>query len=231
MPAVHVLLTKLLRFAADLIYPVRCPVCGEFISREEGFCGGCRSRLTVWKDSFSLADADDFFAAYEYNNEIKPAVVLMKQGVCGNAPYAFGKALGELIRPVIPMIKPDMIIPVPMHKSDRRRRGCNQAELVAKELGRELDIPVRSDIVVKTRKTAEQKDLNRQEREINLRDAFTVIDGDIIRGRNIILLDDVCTTGSTLREVSRVLKISGAGRISCACCCKTPENYSVRGEV
>lgn len=221
---------KLLRFLADLIYPVRCPVCGKLISREEGFCGECRSRLTVWEDDFSVHDADDFFAAYEYDDNIKPAVILMKQGICGNAPYAFGKALAELIRPEISAIAPDMIIPVPMYRSDRRRRGCNQAELVARELGRELEIPVRSDIVAKIRKTAEQKQLSRREREINLTNAFAVADSEGVSGRSIILLDDVCTTGSTLRELSRMLKDSGAGRISCVCCCKTPVGDSIRGE-
>ncbi len=221
---------KLLRILADLIYPVRCPVCGKFIFREEGFCGGCRSRLKVWEGRFSVPGADDFFAAYEYDDNIKPAVILMKQGICGNAPYAFGRALGELMRPEISAIKPDMIIPVPMYRSDRRRRGCNQAELVARELGRELEIPVRSDIVAKIRKTAEQKQLSRREREINLRDAFAVIDSGSVNGRNIILLDDVCTTGSTLRELSRILKGSGAGRISCVCCCKTPVGDIMRGE-
>ncbi len=221
---------KLLRLLADLIYPVRCPVCGKFISREEGFCGGCRSRQKVWEGRFSVPGADDFFAAYEYDDNIKPAVIIMKQGICGNAPYAFGRALGELMRPEISAIKPDMIIPVPMYRSDKRRRGCNQAELLAKELGKELEIPVRSDIVAKIRKTAEQKQLSRREREINLRDAFAVIDSGSVNGRNIILLDDVCTTGSTLRELSRILKGSGAGRISCVCCCKTPVGDIMRGE-
>lgn len=227
---------KLLRLLADLIYPVRCPVCGEFISGDEGFCGDCQARLTVWRGRFSLPGADDFFAAYEYDEEIKPAVILMKQGICGNAPYAFGKALGEIMRPEISRIKPDMIIPAPMHKSDRRRRGCNQAELVAKELGKQLEIPVRSDIAVKIRKTTEQKHLSRRERRINLKDAFAVTDSGSVRGRNIILLDDVCTTGSTLRELTRTLKNSGARRISCVCCCIVPEpeksdENGIRGEV
>ncbi|MBP3380310.1 MAG: ComF family protein [Ruminococcus sp.] len=211
---------KLLRLLADLIYPVRCPVCGEFISREEGFCGGCRDKLEFWDGSFSVPGADDFFAAYEYDENIRPAIALMKQGICGNAPYAFGKALGEILRPKISGIAPDMIIPVPMYKSDLRRRGCNQAELVAKALGRELGIPVRCDVVVKTRKTDEQKHLSRREREINLRGAFAVADSGSVRGRNMILLDDVCTTGSTLRELTGILKGSGAERVSCVCCCR-----------
>ncbi len=222
---------KLLRSIADLIYPVRCPVCGDFISREEGFCDECRDKLTIWDGSFSVPGAADFFAAYEYDEHIRPAVILMKQGICGNAPYAFGNALYKLIAPVLPEFAPDMIIPVPMHKSSLRRRGCNQAELVAKELGRAADIPVRGDIAVKTKKTLEQKLLSRREREINLRGAFSVIDSADVRGRNIILLDDVCTTGATLGELTKVLRNSGAGRVSCVCCCKADVNDDMKGEV
>lgn len=222
---------KLPRLLADLIYPVRCPVCGAFIFREEGFCGGCRDNLKSWKGRFSVPGADDFFAAYEYGESVRPAVVLMKQGICGNAPYAFGKALSEIMRPEISGIAPDMIIPVPMHKRDRRRRECNQAELVARALGRELGIPVRCDIAVKIRRTAEQKRLSRRERKINLRGAFAVADSGSVRGRNIILLDDVCTTGSTLYELTAILKGSGARRISCVCCCKVTYSESRRGEV
>lgn len=226
---------KLLKILADLIYPVRCPVCGEFISGDEGFCADCQPRLTVWNGEFSVPGADDFFAAYEYDENIKPAVILMKRGICGNAPYAFGKALAEMMRPEISGIKPDMIIPVPMHKSDRRSRGCNQAELVAREFGKRLKLPVRSDIAVKIRKTTEQKQLASRERRINLKDAFAVTDSGSVKGRNIILLDDVCTTGSTLRELAGTLKNCGAKRISCVCCCKVPEKKAdengIRGEV
>lgn len=219
-----------LRAAADLVFPVRCSACGDFISRQEGFCVSCRGKLKSWKGRFFVPGADKFLAAYEYGENIKPAIALMKQGICGSAPYAFGKALGKLIRREISGRMPDMIVSVPMHKSDRRRRGCNQADLVAKVLGQELGIPVRCDAAAKIRKTAEQKRLDRREREINLRGAFSA-DRDIIGGRSIILLDDICTTGSTLRELSKVMRNSGASHILCVCCCKAEDTDNNGGEV
>ncbi len=98
----------------------------------------------------------------------------------------------------------DLIIPVPLHKKRRRKRGYNQAEVIAKHLGKLMDIPVDGKAVVRKRYTEPQKVLNDKERRKNLKGAFEVKKGKVQSG-NILLIDDIYTTGSTIDEIARVI--------------------------
>lgn len=115
-----------------------------------------------------------------------------------------------------------MIIPVPMFKSDIRKRGYNQSKLIAKEVSERINVPVCDKAVIKNRKTLPQKSLSRAERLNNLNGAFVITDRKHILRKNILLLDDVCTTGSTLAEITKLLLENGAATVFCCACCKTP---------
>ena len=109
------------------------------------------------------------------------------------------------------MKKYDIIIPVPMYKNKKSARGYNQAELLAQEL---QDItPYKKGILLKIKDTKKQSTLNKQEREQNLIGAYKIQNGEIIQNKNIILLDDIYTTGSTANECSKILKQAGANKI------------------
>ena len=101
---------------------------------------------------------------------------------------------------------------IPLHKSRRRKRGFNQAELIAKGLGRELGIPVSSNSLLRTRKTSPQKELNDQERKNNLKNAFQVVDPDV-KFKKVLLIDDIYTTGSTIDAAAAVLLEGGAEKV------------------
>ena len=209
---------KILHF----FFPTRCPVCGEVIGAMETFCPECAEKLTVYCGNFNISRAAGSTAAYVYDKNSAPAVILMKRGVCGNADYALGQALAKRLLSTGISGKCDVIVPVPLHISARRKRGFNQAELIASELSRELGIPVAERCIVKARKTAAQKKLNRIQRRSNLRGAFAVSDCDAFKGKTVLLVDDVCTTGSTLTELTALLMDSGASAVYCAAACKTP---------
>lgn len=81
-----------------LLYPTRCPVCGEVIGKSERFCSECANSLTPFGGSFNIKGAESFSAAFEYNVKVSPAVILLKRGVCGNADYALGSALADVLR-------------------------------------------------------------------------------------------------------------------------------------
>ena len=202
--------------------PTRCPVCESFIGAMDRFCPECEQKLVPYTGSFAVKGANGFTAAYVYDENSSPAVILIKRGVCGNADYALGQALADRLRDDGISGKFDLIVPVPMHRSSRRERGYNQAELIAKELSRTFSVPVAAKCVIKRRKTAAQKELNRLQRQSNLKGAFEVTDTETIKGKNVLLVDDVCTTGSTLAELTAVLLNSGAKSVYCAACCKTP---------
>ncbi|MDO4864293.1 MAG: phosphoribosyltransferase family protein [Ruminococcus sp.] len=212
-----------LRKIAALLYPTRCPVCGEVIGANDCFCEKCTDILVPYTGSFRVKGSPKFVAAYEYHPNMSEAVMLMKRGVMGNAPYAFGSEIAARIREA-GMDRADLLVPVPMFKADLRSRGANQSLLIAQEVGRRLAIPVDGKSVVKSVETLPQKELRKREREVNLRGAFTVAAPEAVKGRTIILIDDLCTTGSTLAEVTAVLLGAGAAEVYCACACKAVEH-------
>lgn len=202
-----------------LFFPTRCPVCGGIIGAMERFCPECESKLSPYSGHFRISGADSFTAAFDYDDSIKPAVILLKRGVCGNSDYALGGALADSLKAEGIADKADIIVPVPMHRRDAAKRGFNQSKLIAVEVGRILGLPVDAKAVVKSRHTRAQKELSHFERVHNLRGAF--IASDSVKGRRVLLIDDVCTTGSTLGEAAAALKKAGALSVHCACCCKT----------
>lgn len=112
--------------------------------------------------------------------------------------------------------KPQALVPVPVHRTRRRERGYNQAELLAQRLGALLHIPVRADLLVRVKRTLPQRELNADERLRNLQGAFGL--GAEPRGiETALLIDDVYTTGSTLEANARVLKRAGVREVYCLC--------------
>ena len=104
----------------------------------------------------------------------------------------------------------DCILPVPLHRKREKMRGFNQAELLGRSISRLSSLPLLRGVLVKTRNTPAQVSLEAAERETNLRGAFEVRKPALVKGQTVLLVDDVFTTGSTLRECSRVLGQSGA---------------------
>jgi ComF family protein len=111
----------------------------------------------------------------------------------------------------------DLILPVPLHGKRLRQRGFNQSDLLVrgwKNLARRPDLPpIASGVLRRTRTTRPQAGLGRREREANIRAAFRVRYPDRVRGRHVLLIDDVITTGATVGECARQLLASGAGRV------------------
>lgn len=106
-----------------------------------------------------------------------------------------------------------LLIPVPLYKKKLKERGFNQSEEIAKELSFFWKIPLISDVLLKIKETSSQIKLSKEEREKNLKEAFICKNFEKIKGKKIILIDDVFTTGSTMEECSRILKQAGAKEI------------------
>lgn len=203
-----------------LFFPTRCPVCGDIIGAMEKFCKSCEGKLNVYEGKFSIEGAESFTAAFEYDDSVKPAIFLMKNGIGGNADFALGSILAERLKSESVSDKIDIIVPAPLHKKDLRRRGFNQSLLIAKEISRSLNIPVEEKAVFKSRRTRAQKELDHLKRSLNLKNAFSA-DSEKLKGKRVLIVDDICTTGSTLRELTAVVKENSAVSVHCACCCKT----------
>lgn len=115
----------------------------------------------------------------------------------------------------------DVIIPVPLSAGRQMQRGYNQSELIAKAFGKTVGIPCDTRALMKQRDTAQQARLNAEERHANLKGAFAA-EPQLVTGKQILLLDDVMTTGSTFSECSDVLLRSGAQSVFCLSVATTP---------
>ena len=114
--------------------------------------------------------------------------------------------------PMLDMNELELIIPVPLHKKRERQRGFNQAKLLAEIIGRYYDKPVASALE-RLKNTKAQFDLPREERFQNIKQAFKVVDPKSVYNKRVLLLDDIYTTGATIAECSKALKIAGARRV------------------
>ncbi|CDE83434.1 putative amidophosphoribosyltransferase [Clostridium sp. CAG:273] len=108
----------------------------------------------------------------------------------------------------------DIIISVPMYKKKKNQRGYNQSELIAREIAKKVkNIEYRSDILLKIKNTANQSLLNKEQRQENLKNAYEVKNKEYISNKNILIFDDIYTTGSTANECSKMLVEAGARSI------------------
>jgi len=107
-------------------------------------------------------------------------------------------------------------VPVPLHRSKKRQRGFNQSELIARSALRYLDSPnfeLRTSILRRVRATTSQTGLTRHQRRENVRGAFAVAAPELVKGRAVMIVDDVYTTGTTLNECARILRAAGAEQV------------------
>ena len=108
--------------------------------------------------------------------------------------------------------KPQALIPIPVHKSRLKQRGYNQAAVLALELSKLIDVPVREDILQRSEKTRVQKELSAGERQNNLKKALNIANFDV-KLKNIVLIDDIYTTGSTINAAASGLRMAGVANI------------------
>ena len=212
------------RYILDWIFPNVCPCCGRIIEYNRDFCMDCLNSLTVYEDKMQIPYVDRFTAYCVYDDNISPAILRFKHTDAGNSYYAFAYRIAEAIKCDVFGDDIDIIVPIPMTAEAKRERGYNQAELMAKELRYMIDVPY-GNVLMKIRQTAQQKTLDRQGRAQNLKGAFVISpDFGEVKGKVFLLIDDVCTTGSTFAEAAKVLKESGAAKVYAASFAKTPKN-------
>ena len=199
------IILKIYNEVLGVIYPPeeKCIIC-----REEGFiglCPHCKSsinRATVEKDNLSYGF---------YGGVIKTLILKFKYESNFTAGYLLSNFLIEMIEEE--KINADVICYVPMTKKAEKKRGFNQCKLMARNIGYHTNIPV-SNCIKKIKNTKEQKTLTKEERIINLKGAFKISSINEIKNKNIILIDDVMTTGATINECKYILKKSGVKQIT-----------------
>lgn len=222
------------------IFPRRCPVCHEIVEDgRELCCKICRGKLPYVSEPFCmkcgkpvLSDEIEFCRdctskKHVYRKGRAPFLYdhLMKQSIAkfkyeGRQEYAAFYA-EEILRKCGKEMRlwgAEVLVPIPLHAGRRRKRGYNQAELLAKELSKRSGIPVDTKLIFRKKKTKAQKNLDHKERYSNLKNAFSIREGNIPYHK-IILVDDIYTTGSTIDEAARILQSAGIQTVFFLCIC------------
>jgi ComF family protein len=208
---------KIKDFILDLLYPKFCFNCG----REGNYlCLDCQATLEISSihTEYRTQELKDLYFALPYQKSlIKNLIQKFKY-----QPFIkeLARNLTSLIITHFQLIEKSptdfsnfILIPIPLEKKKLKWRGFNQAEELAKEISSFLKIPLLSNCLIKAKETLPQVELSDEEREENIKGAFNYQHPELVKGRKILLVDDVYTTGSTMEECARVLKEAGAKEI------------------
>lgn len=231
---------------ADLLFPPQCVLCMNLLDGEKpgSACSLCASQLRHLGDTIcplcgvpfpdsspgahlcarcldTPPDFDVARATVEYRPPIQEAIIDFKYKKRTYLLECLSRLLME--NPLLVGFDRsyDTILPVPMHPRKLRKRTYNQSVLLAARLSGKTGIPVDRMNLVKTRATPPQSFLAREDRMTNIRGAFSLRKPGRVEGKNILVVDDVMTTGTTLNECARVLKKAGAARVDAATVART----------
>ncbi|QSZ27961.1 ComF family protein [Aceticella autotrophica] len=177
-----------------------CKICGKPLE-QYGICPDCENNRHIFDCNVS---------AFEYDEKMKELIARFKYYNERQLSDFFSYYMTESIKKRDWNI--DVIIPVPLHKSKLNERGFNQSELIARNISYKLNVGM-SKALRRLRDTPTQTVLNREYRINNVKDAFKALYFDAIKGKNILLIDDILTTGATLDECAKVLKDAGATKV------------------
>jgi len=182
-----------------------CPLCGRMVPQPTSCCSACHQHPLPLRQ---------IRAAVPFKDAVPGLIHKMKY----RGLFALTEPLSSLMVeswPVWP-VPVDLVLPIPLHPKRRQKRGYNQAELLANHLCQQLRLPSEPGALRRVRDTRPQVDLNTRARQANVAGAFEA-EGERVRGKEIVLIDDVCTTGSTLSAAATALLSAGAQAVSGYC--------------
>ncbi len=227
----HTFYKSIKNLIIDGLFPIRCLGCGTY---DHWICNKCHTTLPILTEQHCpickkhiTHNGETCFECLQKNTSIDGVFIashysdtLLKKAI-HYYKYRFVKDLSEPLALLLAqslqnsnLPAPDIIIPVPLHKRRLRWRGFNQAEELAYAL--DLQIPIITDILIRMRYTKPQaRTKNKNNRKNNLSNAFHISHTETIKQKNILLIDDIITTGTTLEECASVLKKSGAKNVYC----------------
>ena len=227
-----------LKEISELVLPAvaTCQLCGSRrkSGKYQGLCCICQKELDYWDEKYHQCNICGRYSSgvgrcLKCSEEILPFVKatavgpyrgILKESLCNlkfrgdrKLSIPLGRLLAQKVRAQIKIEDINIIVSVPLHKDKIKIRGFNQADLLAVEVGKEIRKPVAHRLLVKKEDTPAQTPLSQKQREANLTGAFSVNGRSRVRGAEVLLVDDIFTTGSTASECTRELLKAGAKKI------------------
>lgn len=212
----------------DFILPPYCVLCQAHLELHEFvLCTSCWLRLPVCPEpAVAFRDArakvgqaahlSTSLSVWRYSPEVQEVIHLFKYRGYDCLAHPLGLALGGAIHAAGALAAADVLVPVPLHPARKRERGYNQSELLARTASNICGIRVEAELLRRTRYTTPQAKLGAAERARNVAGAFAMTAPEKVRGKEVMLVDDVFTTGATANECARVLLQTGARRVGLA---------------
>ena len=194
----------------NMIFPPVCGVCGKIDNK--GICNKCFLKLMALAENRIMDQWEteknfhQLIYIFKYEGMIRKIILDYK---FNEKSYIYETFVNFILKneKIFEKLKTyDTIIPVPISKKRMKERGYNQSLLIAREISQILHIELQENCLLKTKNIIEQSKLNKEQREQNIQNVYELKNGQILTNKKILLIDDIYTTGSTVRECSKILQ-------------------------
>ncbi len=206
---------KITDLLLELFYPSRCAFCGKLVKMGEGMCRNCAKKLPYTGENNAeqhFANISCCISPLYYEGMVRDALLRYKFGGAASYSRTFGKIMAKCIDEM--HFSCDIITWIPLSRARLRKRGYNQARLLAECVAKELSLPS-AETIVKLRNNPAQSGINDyKQRQKNVSGIYEPLAPSTAAGKRILLVDDIVTTGATLSEAASVLRKAGAADVA-----------------
>ena len=205
----------------NFFFPLQCVNCRRLLAADnkDRICGDCWSKIIYLNRPIDIRlSLERIWSVAVYDGVLKKLIHQFKYKEKKYLANPLGKLLVDFVEEYLEEERFDYIVPIPLEKARQKKRGYNQAELLAQVLGEAVNKPILTHLVKRRKKTKPQFGLKKEERFENLSGAFEISGSDkedvvTIAGKTVLLLDDLATTGATLDECAKILKRAGVSEV------------------
>lgn len=230
-------MSKYTNIILNLLFPLKCEVCHKKLplTAAKRICSSCWHNIQLITDRYCqrcgkpmLVETalcvdcygnDSLYfgrirSAGVYTGNLREAIHRFKYSGRSMLRNELGELLLSTYNRHFSFYAPDYILPIPLHRKQKRKREYNQTEILARHLSKNCHVPVYGDGLIRVKETKPQFELNKKERRENVRDAFALSRKRWVKNKRVLLIDDICTTGATLNECAKVLHKNAAAEVN-----------------
>lgn len=203
---------RILEEFLKILFPRKCGFCNQRI-KEEYTCQNCKKNLEYIcvKEIFKGENFEYGIFAYSYTGLVRKKILEFK---FKNKKYLYKALTEKLVKNLeLYQVEIDVVVSVPISWKRYLERGYNQSDLIANYISNKINKPKLKHVLIKNKNNLKQSTLKNQERIENVKDVYHVLRKEKLEGKTVLLVDDIVTTGATVEECSKVLKVNGARKV------------------